>query len=313
MTHPSRIDWLILATLGVMFGASFMGVSVALQGFGPLTIAAYRIALGAIILVIFAKASRRRMPALSAPNGLTIWGAAIAMGAFSNAVPFFLLGWAQAHVASGFAGVSMASMPLITLALAHFLIAEERITLRRLIGILIGFAGVLVLIGPSAFKSTGEVLENTARLVCLAAATCYAIGSIVARLCPEVDRRAFAATTLVAATVMIFPVAIWQEGLPTELPSTLPTLSVILLGIFPTALAQILLVILVRRAGPTFLSLVNYQVPLWAIFLGALMLGEDLPSSLVWAMILILIGLAISQFGALFRLFRRPATKTSST
>lgn len=303
MPSPTRLDWLILAALGLMFGASFMGVSVALQGFGPLSIAAYRIALGAVMLVIFAKASGRKMPSLSAPNGPAIWAAAVAMGAFSNAVPFFLLGWAQAHVASGFAGVSMAAMPLITLILAHFLVANERITLRRLIGILIGFIGVLVLIGPTAFESTGLAMENTARLVCLAAGACYAIGSIVARLCPEVDRRAFAATTLVAATVMILPVALWQEGIPSEIPLALPTLSVILLGIFPTALAQILLVILVRRAGPTFLSLVNYQVPLWAIFLGAALLGEELPSSLIWAMGLILIGVAISQFGALSRLF----------
>ncbi|UWP97740.1 DMT family transporter [Aliiroseovarius crassostreae] len=305
MTHPTRLDWFILAILGLFFGASFMGVSVALQGFGPLSIAAYRIALGALLLVVFAKASGRRMPALSAPNGVAVWAAAIAMGAFSNAIPFFLLGWAQAYVASGFAGVSMAAMPLITLILAHFLVPGERITLRRLIGILIGLAGVLVLIGPSAFESTGLALENTARLVCLAAGACYAIGSIVARLCPDVDRRAFAATALVAATVMIVPVALWQEGIPRELPSALPVLSVILLGIFPTALAQILLVILVRRAGPTFLSLVNYQVPLWALFLGAVLLGEALPSSLIWAMLLILIGVAISQLGALTRLFAR--------
>lgn len=313
MPSPTRRDWLILAALGLMFGSSFMGVSVALQGFGPLSIAAYRITLGAVILVVFAKASGRNMPALSAPNGLAIWGAAIAMGAFSNAIPFFLLGWAQAHVASGFAGVSMAAMPLITLVLAHFLIAEERITLRRLIGILIGFIGVLVLIGPSAFESTGGELENTARFICLAAGACYSIGSIVARLCPDVDRRAFAATTLVAATVMIVPVALWKEGVPTEFPSTLPTLSVILLGIFPTALAQILLVILVRRAGPTFLSLVNYQVPLWAIFLGAALLGEDLPSSLIWAMGLILIGVAVSQLGALSRLFGKGLTVNNPT
>ncbi|WP_424944323.1 DMT family transporter [Aliiroseovarius crassostreae] len=313
MPSPTRLDWLTLAALGLMFGASFMGVSVALQGFGPFTIAAVRIALGAVILVTFAKISGRRMPALSAPNGPAIWASAIAMGAFSNAVPFFLLGWAQAHVASGFAGVSMAAMPLITLVLAHFLIAEERITLRRLIGILIGFIGVLVLIGPSAFESTGQVMENTARLVCLAAGACYAIGSIVARLCPDVDRRAFAATTLVAATVMIVPVALWQEAPPTQAPSTLPTLSLILLGIFPTALAQILLVILVRRAGPTFLSLVNYQVPLWAIFLGAALLGEDLPSSLIWAMGLILIGVAVSQLGALSRLFAKAPTENNPT
>lgn len=304
-SQPDRTSWMILALLGLIWGASFMGVSIALRGFGPLSVAAWRIALGASVLLIVAWGSGRRMPGLFAPQGLAIWAAAVAMGLFSNALPFFLLSWAQNHVASGFAGVSMAAGPLITLILAHFVIAEERLSLRRLIGILIGFAGVAVLIGPSALQARGGDFENIARLTCIAAAACYSIGSIVARVCPEVDRRAFSAAALVSGAVLIMPFALWKEGLPTTPPPREAVAALILLGIIPTALAQFLLVILVRRAGPTFLSLVNYQVPVWSVILGAAFLGEDLPSSLIWAMILILIGVAVSQFGALFRMFRR--------
>ncbi len=299
---PDKRAWLILTALGLIWGASFTAVSLGLRGFGPLTLAAGRLVLGALLLVGFAAASGRRLPGLSAPNGKAIWLAAIGMGIFSNALPFFLLGWAQNHVASGFAGVSMAAMPLITLVFAHFLIAGEGITLRRLVGILIGFVGVVVLIGPDALQARGGDLENIARLVCLAAGSCYSIGAIIARLCPEVDRRAFSAAVLVAGAAMITPVALWQEGWPT-FPSTTPLMALLFLGLIPTALAQVLVVNLIRDAGPTFTSLVNYQVPVWSVILGVAFLGETLPPSLFYAMALILVGVAISQAGALKRMF----------
>ncbi|MBT2129774.1 DMT family transporter [Aliiroseovarius lamellibrachiae] len=311
MSHPSRQDWLILAALGLIWGASFMGMAIALKGFAPLTLAAGRIALGAVVLTVFAKASGRKMPSVFAPKGMAIWAAAIGMGIFSNALPFFLLGWAQYHVASGFAGVSMAAGPLITLVLAHFFIVGENITLRRFIGIIIGFAGVAVLIGPSALQSRGGDMENIARIVCISAAACYSIGSIVARLCPDVDRRAFSAAVLVSGAMLILPVALWQEGLPTQVPTASAIAAIILLGLIPTALAQILVVTLVRDAGPTFTSLVNYQVPVWSVILGSVFLRETLPPSLFWAMGLILMGVAISQAGALKRLFS--SQKKSST
>ncbi len=309
MNTPTRLDWFLLAALGLIFGASFAAVSLALTGFGPLSIAAGRITLGAIILWVFARLSGRHMPPARSPDGMKVWGAAIGMGLFSNALPFFLLSWAQHHVASGFAGVSMAAGPLITLILAHGLIAGERITLRRLIGILIGFVGVAVLIGPSALEAKGGELENLARITCVVAAGCYSIGSIIARLCPDVDRRAFSAAVLIAGSVMILPLALWSEGLPQAVPPTRAIAALVFLGLIPTALAQIILVVIIRNAGPTFLSLVNYQVPIWSVVLGAVFLNEALPASLIWAMALILLGVAISQFGALTRLFGRRSSK----
>lgn len=309
MSAPTRANWAVLGFLGLVWGASFMGVTLALRGFGPLTVAAGRIALGALVLATFARASGRHMPRLSAPDGAVIWLCAVTMGLFSNALPFFLLSWAQSHVASGFAGVSMAAGPLITLVLAHFLIPAEQITLRRLIGIIIGFFGVAVLIGPEALISNGSRLEGPARLACVGAAGCYSIGSIIARLCPEVDRRAFASAVLVAAAVLIVPVAIAVEGPPQGVPPLTALVALVALGLIPTALAQVLLVSLVRDAGPSFTSLVNYQVPVWSVILGTLILSEPLPASLIWALLLILAGLALSQWRSLVELWRgaRPA------
>ncbi len=295
-------NWAKLLFLGVIWGASFMAVSLALTGFQPLTIAALRISLGAVSLIAVLFVMRIGLPSVRTREGRIIWACACGMGFFSNALPFTLLSWGQTHVASGFAGVCMAVVPLFVLPLAHALIPGERMTLRRSIGFLIGFAGVVVLIGLDAFRSAGSDFESLARLACLGASLCYAIGSILTRLCPPVNMLALSTAALLSGAVMMLPTALWVEGAP-ELPDALPLGAVLYLGLLPTALAQVLLVQVARSAGPAFLSTVNYQVPVWSVIFGAVLLGEALPPQLFAALALILTGLALSQLGALRRLF----------
>lgn len=304
MPSVSLINWLSLIALGVIWGASFMSVTVALQSVGPLMVVAARISLGAVFLVILSYVIGSGLPSFRGRNGRIIWGFALAMGVFSNALPFALLTWGQQSVASGFAGVCMAVVPLLVLPLAHVAVPGERMSLRRFAGFLIGTIGVAVLIGPGAFTSTGNSLEMLARLACVAAAGCYAIGSICTRLCPEVDRMALAAATLLLAALIFVPYAVWNEDLPSDI-SGLSAIALLYLGILPTGVAQILLVQVIRDAGPVFMSLVNYQVPLWSVFFGTVLLSEPLPPSLLTAMAMILSGVMLSQLGALRRLFGR--------
>lgn len=294
----------MLGTLGLIWGASFLSISLALRDFGPLTVAATRITLAAILLVTITFARGSGLPPLrSTVDGPKIWLCALIVALTSNAVPFVLLSWGQQSVASGFAGVCMSVVPLIILPLAHALVPGEQMNLRKLVGFVIGTAGVVVLIGPAAFVATGAEAEALARLACVGAAMCYAIGSITTRLCPQVDFYALAAAVMLLASVLLLPVALWVEGVPTP-AGLLPLLALLYLGILPTAIAQIMLVKVIREAGPTFMGLVNYQVPVWSVVLGALILGEALPASLISALALILAGVALSQGGALARLFR---------
>ena len=198
----------------------------------------------------------------------------------------------------------MAAVPLLILPLAHVLVPGERMSLRRLAGFVLGTVGVVVLIGPEAFISTGKDLESLARLACLGAAGGYAIGSIATRLSPEVDRLALSALVLMLAAGIIAPLALIVEGWPTALNMN-SLLALLYLGILPTGLAQLLLVQVNREAGPSFFSLVNYMVPVWSVILGALVLTEALPASLLGAMALILTGVGVSQWGALRRVFGR--------
>lgn len=292
--RPKLGDWISVVALAAIFGASFMGVAVALQGYGPMTIAAARTVMGALALSLVARAMGLRFPTVKGAAGRRIWLHVVGMGAFSNALPFALLAWGQQHVTSGFAGITMAIVPLFILVLAHFLVAGEQMTGRKALGFVIGLAGVVVLIGPAAFGASGADLENWARIACILAAGCYGTGSIITRLCPPVPLVAFSTAALWSATVMIVPVALWSEGMP-DFHGGLPLVGLIYLGIGPTALATLLLVRVVRTAGPTFLTQTNYQVPVWSVVFGTVFLGETLPPQFLGALGLILAGLAISR------------------
>ena len=272
-----------------------MGVAVALDDYTPLQIATIRIAGAAAILTIFAWLTGREMPGRTGSK--RIWLHILGFALFSNVIPFSLLGWGMTHVASGFAGVTMAVVPLLVLPLAHFLVPGERLTPTKTVGFLTGFVGTLVLIGPAAFLSAGSDLEGLARLACVAASASYAFGAINTRLAPPTGMISYSAATLVLASLIIFPVMVWTDGLPT-FGADQSTLAVILLALFPTAIATLMMVTIIRGPGPSFLSLVNYQVPIWSVVFGTVLLGEVLPPSLFAALLLILGGLAISQFAA---------------
>ena len=293
-------SWAMVATLGFVWGGTFLVTEIALRGITPFWLAAGRIGFAAVVMLTVWRL--RGLALFATPPTAATRLAVLAIGAFSTAVPFSLLAWGQQYVTSGFAGVSMASVALLVLPLAHVFVPGERMTLRRGLGFAIGFCGVVLLIGGQAFESTGTALETPGRLACLAAAACYAVSSVIMRRLPPVDPIGLATVILLIAAAFTLPLALLAEG-PPPLPDA-TTLGVLaFLGLVPTAAANLLRVLVIRSAGPVFMSLVNYQVPLWSVLLGAWLLNEPLPSALTGAMALILTGLAISQWGALRRLF----------
>ena len=292
----SLLNWTFLIILGIIWGGSFMGAKLALTGFGPMTVSALRLVIASCLLVSFAYIFRNGLPKWETPTDKRIWLHILGMGMFTNAIPFTLLNWGQLRVSSGFAGISMAVVPLLVLPLAHFFVAGDQMNRKKILGFLIGFAGVVILVGPTKFMITsGDPLEPIARLACVGAACCYAIGSIITRLCPPVGLLSYSAAGLLVGTIGMVPVALYFEGVPT-IPNTQATLGILYLGLFPTALATIMLVNVINKAGPSFMSLVNYQVPIWAITFGVVFLNEILPASFLSALALILVGLGISQW-----------------
>ncbi len=292
VSQPTKQDWIGVFSLGLIWGGTFMVVTMALEGYGPITVATSRTTLGALTLLLLMRITGRRFPTLTPALG----GSIILIGVLSTAIPFMLLSWGQQFVPSAFAGLSMAAIPLMVLPLAHFF-SDEPLNLRRFLGVCLGFSGALVLIGPGLLQ-LGQGTEPLAQMACITAALCYAVSSILTRRCPPIDPVALAALTLLVGAALLLPIMLMTEGLP-DWQSTRPTLALIVLGLVPTALANLLRVSITRSAGSVFLTLVNYQVPVWSMVFGAWILSEALPLRFYIALTLILTGMAISQWFSL--------------
>ncbi len=290
--QPDHRDWSGIAALGLIWGATFMVVAIALEGYGPITVATARTTLGAVSLLLLMWITRRKMPAMSAQ----LWWFVTVIGVLSTALPFVLLSWGQQYVPSAFAGLSMAAVPLMVLPLAHFF-SDEPMNLRRLVGVSLGFSGALVLIGPG-LAQLGQGAEPLAQLACIGAAFCYASSSVITRRCPPIDPITLSALTLVVGAVILLPIMLMTEGTPTW-QGTRSGLAIIILGLIPTAFATLLRVSIIRSAGSVFMTLVNYQVPIWSMVFGAWILSEALPLRFYVALLMILSGLAISQWFSL--------------
>ncbi|QMU59706.1 MAG: EamA family transporter [Boseongicola sp.] len=293
-------SWLSVATLGFVWGASFLFIELGLAAeMTPFWLAAHRILLAAILTTAFwqMRGGKLYLTDQRASHNTLFW-----IATMSTALPFMAITWGQLTVTAGFAGVSMAAVALIVLPLAHVLIPGEEMNRRKLLGFVIGFAGVVVLIGPDAFASTGLDGELIGRLACLFGASCYAISSITLRRLPPIDPIGLSAMTLIIGGAFSILLALFFEGLP-GWPSRQALVVIVILGLVQTAMANLLRIVVVRSAGPTFMSLTNYQVPVWSVILGILILGEELNPSLFIAMTLILIGVALSQWNALRRIF----------
>ncbi len=285
------IPWLLLLSLVAMWGSSFLLTKIAVSHLAPAHVVSGRLIVATLLLggmVVFA---RKRVPA-----GSKVWRYFVAMAIVGNVLPFLLISWGQQRIDSGLAGILMAVMPLTTLVLAHFFVDGERMNRGRLGGFLLGFAGIVVLIGPASLAQLGGSGEFlVAQLAVLGGAICYAVNTIVARRRPEADAWVTAAVVLAIATVVSSPFAAAQplfEDIPVQ-----AVIAVVLLGLISTAAATVIYFKLVALAGPTFLSLINYLIPLWAVGMGMVFLGERPDWNALLALVLILFGIALSQRG----------------
>ena len=280
----------MILTLGVIWGSAFMSVRLSLDGFTPWQTAAGRVAVGALILAMIGTAMGQGPHKLPSRRAL-VWASVIGVGAV--ALPFSLLSWGQQHVASAFAGVAMGTVPLLVLPLVWLFSPEEGIGPRRLIGMGLGFAGILVMTGPGAFED-GSALAFWGRLACVGAACCYAMGSVLTRRAPKMPPLAFASVTLIAAALTLIPIALWRDGMPSALPSA-PLAAILYAAVFPTALAAVIRVQVITTAGSLFMSNTSYMVPVWSVIFGVVLLDEALSPTLYLGLALILCGIAVSQ------------------
>ncbi len=295
MTPHPLADWVRLLALTLLWGSAFLLTKVAVSSLDPGLVVAGRLLVACVLLVPLALL--RRAGGGGPPWGARLWVFLILIAVFGNVLPFSLIAWGQQHIDSALAGILMAVMPLATLGLSHFLVPGERLTPYRVAGFLLGFTGVLVLMGPDALRGAangeGHLL---AMLAVLGGALCYAVSAILARLRPASDALpSAAATTLLGAGLMLpFVLGPGDLGPPGERFGA-SLAAVLALGAFSTAWASILYFQLIKSAGPAFLSQLNYLIPLWAVAVGMLFLGERPESRALYALALILGGILLTH------------------
>jgi drug/metabolite transporter (DMT)-like permease len=271
-----------------LWGGSFFFVGVAVKALPPFTIVLLRVAIAAAALHLVSKATRTTMPWDS-----KTWLAFFGMGLLNNAIPFSLIVWGQTQIASGLASILNATTPLFTVLVAHVLTADERLTKGRIIGVLLGLAGVVALIGPQALVDLGH--DVLAQLAILGAALSYAFASIFGRRFKRmgVPPLATAAGQVTASSALLLPIALIVDR-PWTLPRPeLPVWAAIVgLALLATALAYILYFRILASAGAVNLMLVTLLIPVSAILLGSAFLGESLAPMDFVGMALIGLGLA---------------------
>lgn len=290
-------EWATLLGLSVLWGGSFFFIDVAVRSIPPFTLVLCRVSLAAAALLLFLKLRGQ-------PIGIdrSTLGAFLIMGLLNNAVPFSLLAWGQTQIGGGLASILNATTPIWGVIVAHLFTEDERITPLKMAGVLLGFAGVAAMLGPELLGEIGGSL--LAQLACIAAALCYALAGVYGRRFRRLGISPIhvSAGQLAAAALLLLPLSVLVER-PWQLAVPPPEAwgSLLALALFSTTFAYVLYFRLIATAGATNALLVTFLVPVTAILLGALVLGEVLGARHFAGMALIGLGLAAID-GRLLRL-----------
>lgn len=286
------IDWSLLVLLSILWGGSFFFVSVALDGFGPFTVVAGRVSIAAIALSCFIHARGLRLP-----SRWRDWESLLVMGFLNNALPFTLIAFGQQRIDSGLASIFNATTPFFTVLFAHFLTRDEKFSGPKLLGIGLGLAGVIGIIGPGALSALR--FESVGQCAVLAAAVSYGAAAIYGRRLRHLPSITAAAGMLVASSLLTLPAA------ATELPAPgawhlAPAAAIFGMALLSTAVAYVIYFRLLATVGSTNLALVTFLIPASAIALGAVFRDERLDPEAWAGMGLIFAGL-VSVDGRIFR------------
>ncbi len=288
MDKSLHFDYFLLVVLAAIFGSSFMFTKIAVAEIPPATLVSMRMGIAVVLLYVAA-----RMAGQVLPKPGPIWKVIALTALFGNALPFLLISWGQEKVDAGLAAILMATMPLITLVLAHFFTGDERLNAFKIIGFCLGLLGVAVLIGFDKLATVGE--DTVRQYALMGAATCYAVNAILTKQLLHLPRRAVAAALSLAALIMIVPFSLFLDAPWNLNPSRDALLAGLVLGVLPTAIGTLMIFAIIKRQGASFLSQINFLVPVFGVLWAMIFLSEQLPPSAMTALACILVGIAIAR------------------
>jgi drug/metabolite transporter (DMT)-like permease len=292
-------DWVMLITLATVWGGSFLFNAILVAELPVITIVAIRVTVAALALWGFVCVTGRKIPTVP-----QVWGALLILGVLNNAIPFSLIVQGQTQITSGLASILNATTPFFTILVAGFFLTDERFSALRILGVVVGFSGVVLMVGPEALGGLGA--DFWAQLCALGAALSYGFASVFGRRFRElrVDPVMVATGQVTMSSLVLWPIALWIDG-PQDILglSFNAAASMFGLAVLCTSFAYILYFRILERAGATNISLVTFLVPISAIILGVFVLGESIFIKEIIGMTLIGLGLAIIN-GRLFQRLR---------
>lgn len=294
-------DWLLLIILSILWGGAFFFAAIAVKQLPPLTLVFCRVSIAALALFTFLLIKGEKIPKSPA-----IWAAFLIMGLLNNLIPFSLLFWAQTNISSGLASIINATTPIFSILVAHFLLADEKLTINKFVGVVLGFLGVAILLGGAAFTSSNAAILSI--IACLVAALSYGCAGVFGRRFKQmgITPSLGAFGQLTGSTILMLPLIIaFDKPWALPLPSTEVIVSVLTLAIMSTAIAYLIFFRLLANVGAVNVMLVTLLVPVSAILLGSAFLAEQLETRHYIGMAFILMGL-LAVDG---RLLRKITTK----
>lgn len=277
-------DWGTLAILSVLWGGSFYFLEIMLRTLPPVTIVLARVGFAALLLWGYMIITRQPVP-----RGWRLWGSFAVLGFLGNALPFVLFAWGQLSIDSGLASILNATTALWGVVVAHLFTTDEKATPVKVAGVALGTVGVVVMIGGDALGGLGRNVVS--QVACLIATLCYALGGVYARRFAH-SAIAVSLGQLATAAIMLVPVAlVVDQPWTLQSPDAATTWATVGMVVLATAIPYILYFRLIARAGANNAFLCTFTIPVVAILLGVVFLGEVLASRHIAGMALIAIGL----------------------
>ena len=285
---PTPFDFARLISVSLLWGGSFVFIEIALRHTGPLSLAAWRLLVGYVALLLFVLLRRERLKVR-----LYEWWLIAVVGLLNSALPFGLISWGQQFTNSAKAALLMATASFFALLVSHWTSTDERINRARVIGLGLGFAGVCLLFVDDL--QGGDQLGG--QLAIILAAGSYATAAVCARRLTHLPPIALTCATLACGCLIMWPLAFWFER-PLDAIHPQGWFAVLYLGAIATALCFVIRFTIIRANGAVFMSQVGYLIPLFGVLLSNLMLGQTITWQIAGALVMILAGIGVTRLGS---------------
>ena len=283
MTSPKTSDYFILVLLSLIWDSAFFNIKIATYSYGPITIAFLRIFFGMIPVLLLCFYKKIKIEVFSKD-----WKWFAAIGIINLVIPFFLIAYGVQKVQSNLAAILMSTTPISATILAHLFIDKEKINLVKILGIILGFLGIVYLFSENLLINDENLFSA---LMILVGSTFYVVGGILTLKISHKKNENVTASILIWGTIFVCPISLIIEQPWNLNPSLESTLSLIYLGVFPTGIAWLLRFMILKRNGLVFQSQVAYLIPIFGVILGYLFLNELVTSKILISLFIVILGI----------------------